>query len=648
MSRVIVRLFLASLWLLISAAIVRSIASAPSPLGSAVSLGDAETGAAVRADLILLNGKRQILPAVSSARSDLGISKWLPGRHRVHIQSPGHKPWSALVTVPEQDALPIRIFLDPLELPPELRPDQVARLRKTDALLIHGFVVDDITGELLPEVKITCLERNSDRHTSGLVARSNGQGYFHLSVPITDQENDALVDLSFVLPGFVTRHIESVQAWPGGDWTFRVRLIREQPRLMTQPADGVESESMLREDGFSVTSEAPDSLFGLTEGPLGPLVAAPTETSGLAATIEPMVRVPRMIRVLASDGASVDYVDLDAYCRRVLPSEWIASWANSEGGINALKAGAVAIRTYAINSVNHPANARYDICGTTACQVYGSATSTATDTAVAETDNYVMVQDADKSAIGFTEYSAENNSLGFPCGDAFTSPTTGCLSDPVCQGQTRSGHGRGLCQWGSARWATGLRFPGNSTRDRTTPNGQARQDWTWILEHYYPDLHLSRGTPLTIGDAVIAATAVNVRACPGQRIDEGIHCPVVGVQSEGEVGTVVGGPLQVLTDGSGYTWYQVQWPGFSGWSVENYLQRLSYRPVLTALITPQGFSISWPSSPGFTFRLQSTDEFRTGWSDVAGVITSAGSTFSWKGGRTDARRFYRLLMRRMP
>jgi hypothetical protein len=58
----------------------------------------------------------------------------------------------------------------------------------------------------------------------------------------------------------------------------------------------------------------------------------------------------------------------------------------------------------------------------------------------------------------FAEYSAENGH-----------PTATGISDSVCAGQTRFGHGRGTCQWGSQRWASG--------------SGKSH---TWILEHYYP------------------------------------------------------------------------------------------------------------------------------------------------------------------
>jgi len=50
------------------------------------------------------------------------------------------------------------------------------------------------------------------------------------------------------------------------------------------------------------------------------------------------------------------------------------------------------------------------------------------------------------------------------------------MSDSVCAGQAFNGHGRGMCQWGTQRWAT----------------NQAK-DWQWITNHYYNNNGLPSG-----------------------------------------------------------------------------------------------------------------------------------------------------------
>lgn len=77
------------------------------------------------------------------------------------------------------------------------------------------------------------------------------------------------------------------------------------------------------------------------------------------------------IRAIADPGGTqrtVNGVPLESYLRGVVPRESPASWGNVAGGINALRAQAVAARTYTI-AENRWSYAR--TCDTTACHVYG-------------------------------------------------------------------------------------------------------------------------------------------------------------------------------------------------------------------------------------------------------------------------------------
>jgi hypothetical protein len=153
----------------------------------------------------------------------------------------------------------------------------------------------------------------------------------------------------------------------------------------------------------------------------------------------------------ASCSGRVDVIPFEKYVKGVLPHEWIRSW-HSES----LKAGAIAIRTYAANWVRN--GGKYtcaDLDDTTASQVYKDEFFTVTNSAVdATAGTYVMKNGLPINA----EYSAENGN-----------PTATGISDPVCAGKTRFGHGRGTCQWGSQRWAS-----------------QSGKSHSWILGHYYP------------------------------------------------------------------------------------------------------------------------------------------------------------------
>lgn len=153
----------------------------------------------------------------------------------------------------------------------------------------------------------------------------------------------------------------------------------------------------------------------------------------------------------ASCSGRVDVIPLERYVKGVLPHEWIRSWHTES-----LRAGAIAIRTYAASWIAR--GGKYtcaDLDDTTASQVYKDETFAVTNAAVdATAATYVLKN----SAPVFAEYSAENGH-----------PTATGISDPLCAGRTRFGHGRGACQWGTQRWAS-----------------QSAKDHTWILEHYYP------------------------------------------------------------------------------------------------------------------------------------------------------------------
>ena len=437
------------------------------------------------------------------------------------------------------DNIPRIFVLQPEQLPPEIQPENIERLYRDDATVILGFLADSSTGTPLANVQVAS-------EPAGEPVWTDERGFFQIFVPCT-RERGAL---RFSKPGYQTQTQTGIELSPRGDWIYRIQL---QPD--GSPAQRVEaSVDIVEPQGISIAS---------------------------AGTNSPIPRVPINIRISHTNG--IYYETLDNYCKHSLPKEWIAAWGNRTGGSNSLNAGAVAVRTYAVGYVNSPLAGTYDICASTSCQVYDpSSTSALTDRAVDFTSGCVMVNANNAIPRGLTEYSAENNQLNMPCGDGFTAPTGGCLADPVCSGEPENGHGRGMCQSGSVRWATGFKIP-NHQFDGST-NGFARQDWVWILNHYYPNLRLIQAAPLELGDPVRVigvSTPLNVRACPGGTITNGVNCPSVGTRPLGSLGYIIEGPAQVLGDGQGYIWWKVHWQnGLEGWSVENYLDR--FVPTNTA------------------------------------------------------------------
>ncbi len=507
------------------------------------------------------------------------------GQHTIKVTAPGYQPMSGEFVVSSENPYNIVFQLDPIEPPRELQPETVAALHRVNETVFVGFVVDEVSGEPL----VNAVVRSEP---SGNDTRTDARGYFQIYVPVQtlSEATTAPAKLIFAQPGFRTEERCYLELWSEGDWIYRIRLDR---------GDGVKTvdeRTMRRRSEYPVAtkeemliSETPVAVTATTE-----LIA--TENSITAAivnggggmipsltTVVP-IRIPTNIRVLRQDAVTIDYISLQTYCQRSLPSEWIASWGSTgpgNSGTNCLLAGAVAIRTYAIGFINNPSSATYDICGTTTCQAYNhTASDSRTTAAVNATVNYAMIQPG-ATRIGFklTEYSAENNQLGMACGDGFTAPTGGCLADPVCVGETEFGHGRGMCQWGTARWASGRRMQNRVTGDSVT-NGLPLQNWIWLCEHYYPTLQLVQGSPLSVNDyvQVQGSASLAVRQCADGSISTGTNCPLVTTKANGANGIIIGGPVRVTSDGVGYTWWRVQWFDASatlGWVPENWLERIA-------------------------------------------------------------------------
>jgi stage II sporulation protein D len=99
---------------------------------------------------------------------------------------------------------------------------------------------------------------------------------------------------------------------------------------------------------------------------------------------------------------TVNKVSLEDYLRGVVAREMPASWHQA-----ALRAQAIAARTYAAYKIAHPLSARAALCDTSTCQVYGgtAAETPSTDQAVAKTAHLVRLYDQKPA---FTEFGSSN------------------------------------------------------------------------------------------------------------------------------------------------------------------------------------------------------------------------------------------------
>ena len=288
----------------------------------------------------------------------------------------------------------------------------------------------------------------------GTTAQTNARGFFQRSIEAPARysaETGALIEVTFSKNGYQRLTRRNARVSVGSVRKYRV--------------------SLRRGSGTSVVEEMRGRQSGLREdSPPGRSGGAALRASVGALSLPASIRVGQNCNTSTSC-TTVNVVQLDVYAKHVLPQKSYPSSWNMES----LKAGNVAIRAVGVWYTGHPKSARYDICDTTACQVYDpDVTDSSTDAAVDSTAKRVLVDHGTRT-VTKAEFSAENNNAG--CGNGRTGTGTSgspCIDDFVCTGKTLNGHGRGMCQTGSHRWATGKNADGSAAS-----GGPRDMVWFW-------------------------------------------------------------------------------------------------------------------------------------------------------------------------
>jgi MYXO-CTERM domain-containing protein len=335
-----------------------------------------------------------------------------------------------------------------------------------DARSIEGRVVDALDGAPLAGAVVRVEGREG-------TVRTDARGAFTALAP------DAPVTLTITAPGYLLGLRPSVEAH-----AREVGAIGLHPETVSdERADAI----LNARDAQRLDRDRPDDpalrpeVAAFLRGELdeGALIAAanPSRTvrdGVIAGTQIGLDAPPATVRIWrrSIDGASascsgrIDVIPLEDYIKGVLPHEWIASWHDES-----LRAGSLAIRTYVWNWVNR--GGKYDCADlddTTRSQVYREERVARASAAVDLTSGMAITR---SGGLVSGEYSAEN-----------ANPTADGVSDPLCAGRELFGHGRGMCQWGSQRWAL-------DGRDHRT-----------IATHYWPGSAIEGGAP--VADAYAA------------------------------------------------------------------------------------------------------------------------------------------------
>ncbi|RPI17487.1 MAG: T9SS C-terminal target domain-containing protein [Ignavibacteriae bacterium] len=369
------------------------------------------------------------------------------------------------------------IFLDPVDKDPLLSSNRIKQIVNDKSTLLLGYVVDKVTGNPLNSVVIKDVKTN-------LSAVTNSKGYFELFLP-SACDIKCKADIRFEKPGYTTEEYNDFEITPGTDFIFTVRL----------------------RNGSTIHNNKKDDINNCTEctNPANPY--SPFVNSGFVLPVN--IRVGRNCT-----GTSCTYAEVftvETYCKYVLPAEIYSCWGNLTGGMNSLQACAVAVRTYGVYYVYNPINpSLYDICDNTYCQYLGSVTSTNTNNAVNNTYRYILTNN---NGVVRSEYSAENNNKGCGNGYSGTGSAWPCIYDPVCMNKTPNGHGRGLCQWGTVRWATGTFVTASSPCSMGASHTFGIKNWTEILTHYYSvspfNWSITQGTTATVNSSSAVPSTAN-------------------------------------------------------------------------------------------------------------------------------------------
>ncbi len=330
---------------------------------------------------------------------------------------------------------------------------------------VEGVVVDALTDRPLEGVRVRTWGRPDG-------VRTDAAGRFLLPVP--PGEHLLVLDRE----GYLEGQRAHVRAQGGGTTEVDPRIFPAAPR--DEDIQAYFARQPVRRHAHPA-HEPPEPPQVEDAG--GDVSAARVALDGL----------PEVIRVWRSNGtplqptsangwadrscdpeAVVQVIPREEYVKGVVPHEWIPSWHPE-----ALRAGAIAARTFAVRWALR--GGRWDCADVddgTVTQVYRDDRNARANEAVDATSAMVVTRDGQVIS---TEYSAENSD-----------PTAHGVAEPTCTGTDRFGHGRGMCQWGTHRWASSI--CANPPCDFGAL-GDAPKDHVWLVEHYYPGSAIEVGEP---------------------------------------------------------------------------------------------------------------------------------------------------------
>ncbi len=188
-------------------------------------------------------------------------------------------------------------------------------------------------------------------------------------------------------------------------------------------------------------------------------------------------------------------ISLGDFIKKSLPFEWVDNWGNDPGGDEALKAGAIAIRSWILSADNsevYTSNNQNFFCVDarpgrinfiSGADVNSYLNSIA---AVDDTDGIIMTHPNAPILLGLKAINAQFRAETGTWTLAGSQPWLKTIYDPISIGANPSNSPMGMGQEGSRRWAWG-----KNDQDTAFPQWDFRR----ILAHYYSDIQFTGISP---------------------------------------------------------------------------------------------------------------------------------------------------------
>jgi len=150
-------------------------------------------------------------------------------------------------------------------------------------------------------------------------------------------------------------------------------------------------------------------------------------------------------RIWNSPIVRVETMEMEEYLRYCIPYEVYASWKPE-----ALKAQAVAARTFATWMKAHGKHPECHVCNSACCQVMGPKTDPRTDKAVKETDGVIITYEGEPIKAKYFSFCGGRTQNG----DEPYLMSRPCWCFEIAPEDTpKAKHNHGLCQWGAEQMA---------------------------------------------------------------------------------------------------------------------------------------------------------------------------------------------------